>query len=138
MGKCMGLIITDELKNDESELEFLNKYRREEFDSELGLDIYNRDSKFDYFFIGDMLEQQYIINKNGDKVNSDRISNIDFDKCMFDLANNLYCIVDKYHWYDFENLKYDLCINDNTKALKEIISSIKDKNKVLTIVTFHI
>ena len=46
--------------------------------------------------------------------------------------------MDKYHWYDFENLKNDLCINDNTKALKEIISSIKDKNKVLTIVTFHI
>ena len=134
----MGLIITDELKNDESELEFLNKYRREEFDSELGLDIYNRDSIFDYFFIGDMREQQYIINKNGDKVNSAIISNIDLKKCIKNLANNLYCIVDKYHWYDFENLKNDLCINDNTKALKEIISSIKDKNKVLTIVTFHI
>ena len=44
----------------------------------------------------------------------------------------------QYHWYDFENLKNDLCINDSTKALKEIISSIKDINKVVTIVTFHI
>lgn len=139
MGKCMGLIITDEIpKNDEYLLNFLNKYRREEFDSELEIDFYNQDSQFDYFVIGDMFEQNYIITKNGDKENSEIISNIDLKKCISNLASNLYCIVDKYHWYDFKKLKSNLGLKNDIEALKKIIFSIKDKNKVLTIVTFHV
>ena len=139
MGKCIGLVITDETpKNDEYLQHLLNKYRREEFDSEFEIDFYNQDSQFDYFVIGDMYENDYIVTKNGGKVNSEIISNIDFEKCISNLANNLYCIVDKYHWYNFESLKNDLGLKDEVKALKEIISSIKDKNKVLTIVTFHV
>lgn len=139
MGKCIGLIITDEIpKNNAYLLDLLSKYRREEFDSEFEIDFYNQDSQFDYFAIGDMYEKDYIITKNGDKVNSEIISNIDFEKCISNLASNLYCIVDKYHWYDFEGLKNDLGLKDEVKALKEIIFSIKDKNKVLTIVTFHV
>ena len=111
MGKCIGLIITDEIpKNDAYLFDLLNKYRREEFDSEFEIDFYNQDSQFDYFVIGDMYEKDYIITKNGDKVNSEIISNIDFEKCISNLASNLYCIVDKYHWYDFEGLKNDLVL----------------------------
>lgn len=138
MGKCKGLVITDEIPNDESLMTMLRRYRLEKFDSEFEIDIFNQDSQFDYFQIGDMREQEYIITKKGDKVNSEIISNIDFDKCMFDLANGLYCIVDKYHWYDFEKLKSSLGIKSDIEAFERSISSIKDNNKVLTIVTFHV
>ena len=139
MGKCKGLIITDEIPiNDEPLITILRRYRLEKFDSEFEIDVFNQDSQFDYFRIGDMCEQVHIITKKGDKVNSEIISNIDFDKCMYDLANGLYCIVDKYHWYDFEKLKSNLGIKNDIEAFEKIISSIKDRNKVLTIVTFHV
>ena len=136
MGKFYGLIISDKKPNDKM-FDFLNRYSNEKFDSEFEIDFHNPDYQFDYYVIGDMYEKNYIITKNGEKVNSEIISNIDFEKCIFNLVNNLYCIVDKYHWYDYESIKFILGIKNDIEAFKEILSSIKDRNKVLTIATFH-
>lgn len=35
MGKCIGLVITDEIPRNYKDLSYLNKYRREGYDSEL-------------------------------------------------------------------------------------------------------
>lgn len=79
---------------------------------------------------------------------SEKINNIDFEKCALDISNDLYCIIDKYHFYEYEKLKrfiemnYDIVFHkeempNDVEIFKRIIELIKDKNKYLTIGIFH-
>ena len=134
MSKFRGIIITDKVLNDNEMNIFLNRYNSNNLDSLI--DSFNPDSKFDYFIIGDINERDYIMRKNGEKVISEKIKNIDLNSFIDDSSQDLECIVDRYHWYTIADLvKHNPGITEK-ELLKEIFFSI-DKEKVLTIVTFH-
>ena len=113
---------------------FLKRYNSENYESLI--DSFNPDSQFDYFVVGDIKEKDYIVTIDGEKTNSAKIKDIDFDNSIYSLSNNLYCIVDKYHWYSIDSLlKYNQN-NNESELINNLLSSI-DNDKVLTIVTFH-
>ena len=134
MAKFKGIIITDNILTENEMALFLKKYNSENYDSVI--DSRNPDGHFDYFIIGDMFEKDYITTNNDNKVSGEIIKNINFEKSINSITNNLECIVDKYHWYSINYLKECNPGTNDNKLIKNLLYSI-DKDKVLTIVTFH-
>ena len=134
MGKFKGIVITDKILTDDELNLFLKRYNSENYESLI--DSFNPDSQFDYFVVGDINEKDYIVTTNGEKTNSAKIKDIDFNNSINSLSDNLYCIVDKYHWYSIDSLlKYNQ-ENSESELINKLLSSINN-DKVLTIVTFH-
>lgn len=140
----MGIVISKErLENDDKMQKYLSRYTMTDvndkyYESEFkNLDIINPDAKYDYFIFGDLQSNKLIIKNDDSILYSDKIININLDNTLDDIANEVSCIIDKYHWYELKDLKIYFPNKSNKELLKELIESIEDKNKYLTILTFH-